>query len=63
MNDDNDDGGDGDYQFSSVMCPVEYTELCPGGTGFRPNVVTVILEGSFLNSKENLKLRVFIDQC
>jgi len=33
--------------FSSViMCEGEYIELCPGGSGFRPNEVTVILEGS-----------------
>ncbi len=31
------------------VCPangtLEYKELCPGGPGFRPNTVTVILEG------------------
>ena len=27
------------------LCEGEYDELCPGGFGFRPNEVTVILEG------------------
>ena len=29
-----------------MMCVGQYDELCPGGSGFRPNDVTVILEGS-----------------
>ena len=27
----------------------EYRNLCVGGPGFRPNNITVILEGNFLN--------------
>lgn len=26
----------------------EYNTLCPGGEGFRPNPITIILEGEFL---------------
>jgi len=36
------------------MCPGEYDVLCPGGSGYRPNDVTVILEGGpFLTFKEH----------
>lgn len=30
---------------SSVLSAAEYKTLCPGGEGFRPNPITVILEG------------------
>lgn len=26
----------------------EYNTLCPGGEGFRPNPITIILEGEFI---------------
>lgn len=43
-----------------VVCAiVAYTELCPGGPGFRPNVFTVILEGLYaviLSAKYQLLL-------
>ena len=28
--------------------PAEYYTLCPGGEGFRPNPITIILEGEFI---------------
>lgn len=31
-----------------VLSSGEYEELCPGGPGFRPNTVTVILEGNYV---------------
>lgn len=31
---------------SSVSSAAEYKTLCPGGEGFRPNPITVILEGN-----------------
>lgn len=32
------------------MSAAEYKTLCPGGEGFRPNPITVILEGKCLTS-------------
>uniref|UniRef100_A0A673VN86 Fibrillin 3 n=1 Tax=Suricata suricatta TaxID=37032 RepID=A0A673VN86_SURSU len=41
------------------LCPManttEYRTLCPGGEGFRPNPVTVILEGEFLGCTGGLQ--------
>ncbi len=31
--------------YTSVFSVAEYKTLCPGGEGFRPNPITVILEG------------------
>lgn len=32
--------------FGAMFClTAEYKTLCPGGEGFRPNPITVILEG------------------
>lgn len=30
----------------SILFSAEYKVLCPGGEGFRPNPITVILEGN-----------------
>ena len=38
------------YCISAILflpSSAEYDELCPGGPGFRPNTVTVILEGNY----------------
>ena len=38
------------WLYSCVLSPAgDYEELCPGGPGFRPNTVTVILEGNYDN--------------
>lgn len=31
---------------NSILFSAEYKILCPGGEGFRPNPITVILEGN-----------------
>lgn len=36
-----------------VFPAAEYKTLCPGGEGFRPNPITVILEGLFSRSNLN----------
>lgn len=38
------------FLFSFSFFPAEYYTLCPGGEGFRPNPITIILEGQFLTS-------------
>ena len=40
------------WLYSRVLSPAgDYEELCPGGPGFRPNTVTVILEGNYDNGQ------------
>lgn len=39
----------------SVPSAADYKTLCPGGEGFRPNPITVILEGKTLFSLLCLK--------
>lgn len=38
---------------SSVLSAAEYKTLCPGGEGFRPNPITVILEGNCVLSSRS----------
>lgn len=46
-------------QFGFFVSIAEYKILCPGGEGFRPNPITVILEGnsvSFLRKSIHFEL-------
>lgn len=39
-----------DLLFVLHLFIAEYKTLCPGGEGFRPNPITVILEGTALSA-------------
>lgn len=36
------------YSLLLYFTVAEYNTLCPGGEGFRPNPITIILEGEFI---------------
>lgn len=41
-------GSENETSCFPFFSPAEYYTLCPGGEGFRPNPITIILEGEFI---------------
>ena len=48
--------------FSFPHFVAEYYTLCPGGEGFRPNPITIILEGEYTSDGTRFKQELTLEK-
>ena len=50
------------HSFSFPHFVAEYYTLCPGGEGFRPNPITIILEGEYTSDGTRFKQELTLEK-